>query len=116
MKIIKSHNVQIWVGLREKYSDIIHSIDEVESLCQKWCDTFGACFTVTETTFIYTNGKEKGCVIGLINYPRFPKTEYEIEYDAVKFAMRCLIAFNQNRITVTTPKVSIMIENEVKIK
>jgi len=47
----------------------------LRSYCMK-----GACVTVQSAEYIYTGGAEYGVVIGLNNYPRFPKTEKELMF------------------------------------
>lgn len=39
MNVVPSYNVQIWVGLREGYTDIVHTIDEVNKICQEYVKT-----------------------------------------------------------------------------
>lgn len=34
----------------------------------------GECVTVCEADYVYTGGLESGVRVGLINYPRFPRT------------------------------------------
>jgi len=112
MKKLNSYNVQIWVGLKEGYGDIIHSLDEVKLLCQKYVDVKKQCVTVTATEFIYTEGNEPGAIIGFISYPRFPKEHKEIDERALELASILIKELGQKRVTVTTPEESIMLENE----
>lgn len=49
-----------------------------KQICRRFCIDVGLCVTVTETDFIYTGGEEKGVVVGLVNYPRFPATNADI--------------------------------------
>lgn len=109
-EIIKSFNLQIWCGLKEGYEGPLHSLHEVEEICQTFVDDIGDCITITPTTFVYTNGKEAGVVIGWINYPRFPKTELEIISRAKSLAIVLMNTLKQNRVTITTPQESIMLE------
>lgn len=50
----------------------------VKEACQAFCDDKGLCVSITETDYVFTGGSEKGFIIGLINYPRFPKTPGEL--------------------------------------
>lgn len=83
MTTVKTFTATIYVGLLEKYDEfgneftggILHTIDQVEEVCQGYCNGAGLCVTVTPTKFIYTKRWEPGCIVGLINYPRFPSTE-----------------------------------------
>jgi hypothetical protein len=104
MKTVDSFNVQIWVGLREEYSDKIHNIQEVYDICSQICAYPGNCLTVTPTRFIYKEGWEDGVVIGLINYPRFPKEKQRLIYDSWEIAQRLMEEFKQLRVSITTPE------------
>lgn len=113
MKIEKSFNVQIWVGLKKTYLEgSTQNISLVKSICKRYVDKIGDCVTVTPTDFIYTNGNEKGVVVGFIQYPRFPREEDLIKENAIRLANELMIALTQYRVTITTPYESIMLENE----
>lgn len=103
MKTVPSFNIQIWIGLREGYTDKVHNIEEVYEECQKICN-FGNCVTVTPTRFIYKDGWEDGVIIGLINYPRFPKEKQRLIYDSWEISNRLQEKFNQIRVSITTPE------------
>lgn len=109
MKIVKSFNVQIWVGLRVGYTDAVHDISEVHTICQKICDDVGYCFTITPTYFTYKDGNEPGVIIGLINYPRFEMNEVGILQMARNLAMILKDSLGQNRVTITCPDWTYMI-------
>ena len=70
---------------------------------QRYCDQIGLCVTVTETEYVYTGGSEKGVVIGLINYPRFPKTEDELFDRACDLGDWMLHALDQQSYSIQTP-------------
>lgn len=112
MKILESYNVQIFCGLREGYGIKTHQIEDVERVLQKYVDEKKECVTLTPTQFIYTKGDEPGVIIGLITYPRFPRTKEEIRERAIEIAKILMVTFKQQRITITTPAESIMIEEE----
>jgi hypothetical protein len=114
MKITKTYNIQIWVGLKEQYSDIINTIDDVRGVCDEYVNNIGDCVTITPTEYRYVNGSENGVVIGLINYPIFCKSKREIKKRAFILAEKLMISLNQYRVTVTTPKKSYMLENNFK--
>jgi hypothetical protein len=104
MKTIESFNIQIWLGLKEGYSDKVYTIDDVYSECQMLCNCRKACFTVTPTRFIYVDGWEDGVIIGLINYPRFPKEKQRLIYDSWEIAQQLQEKFGQIRVSITTPE------------
>lgn len=53
--------------------------------CREFC-LRGLCVTIAEEDFVYTGGMESGVRIGLINYPRFPKSQHEIVATALELA------------------------------
>jgi len=112
MKILKSYNVQIWVGLGQHYNpDTIVHPEVVRSLCQTWTDDVKDCVTVTPTEFIYAGGNEPGVVVGLIQYPRFEMQESDILDRAIALATILMHSLDQFRVTITTPTESFMLEN-----
>jgi ferredoxin len=69
------------------YSDIyiagdLHTIRDV---CREYC-MCGLCVTVTPTEFIYKGGVESGAIVGIKQYPRFPKDENELSDTAEDLA------------------------------
>lgn len=90
----------IYVGFREQYTNTIHTIEEAYAVCQEYTNEIGLCVTVTPTMFVYTEGNEPGCAIGLIDYPRFPATSEEIKEKANTLAKRFMEEFNQLRVSV----------------
>lgn len=76
---------------------------EARRICQDYCDKNGLCVTVLPVDYIYTNGNEPGVRIGLINYPRFPKTPKEIEEIAFKVAMSLKNGLGQESFSIETP-------------
>lgn len=49
-------------------------IDDAARVLRREVMRQGLCVTLTPTTYIYTGGEERGFVVGLVNYPRFPTT------------------------------------------
>lgn len=66
----------------------------------------GLCVTVEPATFIYTGGEEAGFVVGLVNYPRFPKTPAEIHARAVAIAEKLIPQLCQWSALVVAPDVT----------
>lgn len=66
--------------------------------------TKGASVTVTPTEYIYTGGRELGFIIGLINYPKFPRTEQEIDDEALTVADYLIKTLGQDSASILTPK------------
>lgn len=64
----------------------------------------GLCATVEPTTFIYTGGEEQGFVVGLLNYPRFPSSEENIDQLAGELAEQLLDETHQWSALLVNPK------------
>lgn len=112
MDTVDSYNVEIWVGLRAKYTDFYFNVQDVANICNKWVNEVKDCVTITKTQYHYVNGWEPGVKIGYINYPRFPRTKEEILKRALDLAERLRVGLKQNRVTVTTPDKTYMLGNE----
>jgi len=111
MKTFKSYNVQIWVGLREGYTDTLHSIEDVEKIVDDYTEAVKDCVTITPTQFRYVGGNEPGVIIGWINYPRFPRTPADITERALNLAEKLMYGLKQLRVSVTTPDDTYMLES-----
>lgn len=113
---VETFTATIYVGLSEGRKEeipLVHSLAEVESVCQSYVDAVGLCVTVTPTTFVYTNGKEPGAIVGLINYPRFPSNPEAIEDNAMSLAKRLLRAMGQYKVSVVFPDKTVMIGRDL---
>ena len=71
------------------------SIETAKQVIRERAYAEGQCVTVTPTTFIYTGGEEDGTAIGLVAYPRFPRTDREIFDSARHLALALLPKLNQ---------------------
>jgi len=112
MKTVISFNVQIWVGLREGYSDVVYTIDDVRKVCDEWVNNVKDCVTITPTEFRYVDGNEPGVIVGYINYPRFPRTKMQIIDRAVTLASKLKLALGQLRVSVVTPDETYLLGDE----
>ena len=100
----------IFVGRRALgYSSFVHSNVEVEQVCADFCDREGLCVTVTPTQFFYEGGKEVGSIVGLIQYPRFPKTEKQLLALALELGARLREKLQQIRVSIQTPTETVML-------
>jgi len=111
MRTVETFTATIYLGLREGYTDVVHSIDEVEEFLQAYCDSRkdGLCVTVTKTKFIYTGGFDDGVAIGLIKYPRFVRNDNTIRIIAFEIAYKLREEFKQNRVSLVFPDKTSMI-------
>lgn len=103
-----AYNIQIWVGLREGYTDVVHDLDDARAICDEWVAD-GDCVTITPTEFRYKDGSEPGVIVGYINYPRFPRRKEQLIDRAMGLAEKLSTGLKQNRVTITTPEKSFMI-------
>ncbi len=72
--------------------------------CQRYCGIVGLCVTVTETIYTFRGGEEDGYIVGLINYPRFPKDPYELEEIALSLGKYLIEECNpKGSFTMQTP-------------
>lgn len=110
IKEVSTYQATISLGLREQYTDKHHTVDEVIEICQDYCDRIGLCVTVTPTYFIYTEGREDGCFIGLINYPRFPSSPEDVYKKAYNLACILKERFNQLKVSIICSDKTYMIE------
>lgn len=111
MRSVKSYNIQIWLGLREGYEGQTHDPAEAVSFLLEYCNDHALCVTVTPTTFIYVGGIELGVMVGLINYPRFPKEHRDLLMHAKRIAKAVRKRFKQYRVSLTAPDKTIMYGN-----
>ena len=114
MKEEQTYTADIYVGLMPGYNkpniDFKERRQLVENICQKYCNAVGMGLTITDMEFIYTDGSEKGVVIGLINYPRFPKDPKQIRDIAKELVSELMLRLEQERISVVCSDVTTMYE------
>ena len=113
MKTVETFTAQIAVGFRNTDTDDEPTVEMARRICQDYCDEVGLCVTITETEFIYTGGNERGCLIGLINYPRFPSDEETILRHALALAKKLMDEYKQKKVSVITPNATYMLEQGI---
>jgi SAM-dependent methyltransferase len=69
VKKCETYSINIWITGKQNI---------IEDYLRRRFINNPSCVTVTPTNFIYCGGQEDGVIIGIRNYPRFPKTEDEI--------------------------------------
>ena len=112
-KEVESYLISICVGFKNvNTNEIVGNTELVESVCQRVCDEIGLCVTVTPTKFIYTKGSEPGCIVGLINYPRFPDSKENLLARATLIATLLKFHCEQQRVSVVAPDITIMIGDD----
>lgn len=78
-------------------------IEIAKQILREECFAEGLCVTIEPTLYIYTGGEEVGYVVGLVNYPRFPKTEVEIYNRAYKILSTLVEKTFQKSAMLVTP-------------
>lgn len=95
--VVDTHQVSVYMA---------GDLSTAQRVIREHCYETGARFTVTPTKFIYTGGEEDGFIVGVVNYPRFPKRPHELQCLAEGIAGKLLSACNQRTCllvgTVTT--------------
>lgn len=79
-------------------------IEVAKQIVRASCLEKGLCVTVDPTNYIYTGGEETGYVVGLINYPRFPAQQQEIEKRATKLLHDLLAGTYQQSALLMMPQ------------
>ena len=110
MQSCKTYKVEIYLGLREMYTDIRRPYGELLNYCNKFCDR-GLCLSIEKIDYVYTDGFEKGARITLINYPRFPKEFKDLISTATELGTNLMTEFKQYRVSIVTPERTFMLEN-----
>lgn len=82
-------------------------IEVAKQIIREECLREGLCVTIEPTTFIYTGGEEVGYVVGLNNYPRFPKSTEDIDLRAEDLARKLLDKTFQHSCMVQTPHITL---------
>lgn len=79
-------------------------VEVARQICREYCDEVGFCVTVTATTYVYTGGQEDGFIVGLINYPRFPKLPHEIDAHAIRLGATLREKLGQESFSIQYPE------------
>jgi len=112
LKTEPTFSARIFVGLQEGYDGPLHKYKEVVSIAQHYCDDVGLGVNISETTFVYTGGREPGVCVELIQYPRFPNDIDLIKKHAFRIAKMLMEAFNQHRCSVVCTDLTYLIEKK----
>jgi hypothetical protein len=110
MKTAATFTATIYVGLKHHYDGDVIARDVPLAAIREYVDRVGLCVTVTDTQFAYTNGGEPGLIVGLINYPRFPKTPDQVRAHALALSQILLKCCRQFKVSVVMPDETVMIE------
>lgn len=131
MVTVNTFWANIFVGLKNVDTGVIHSLDKARELCSNYVNSVGLCVTFTETEYIYSTSPlsdmkepesvvgllyraegyraEPGFVVGLINYPRFPAESKKIREQALVLARILKKSMEQHRVTIMFPDETVML-------
>lgn len=109
MSVVDTYTATIYVGTSKDEAWCYEKIQKAKAICQNYCNAVGLCVTVKQTSFIYTDGKEEGVEVGLINYPRFPSNRQTLQVHAVTLAKLLKKKLEQKRVSVVFPDKTYMI-------
>ncbi len=104
----------IYLGTRHGYFGDCTPINSIRDWLQKYCNDVKLRVTLTPTEFIYVDGNEPGVIVGLINYPRFPKPIDEIKNAAITIAKGLMELCHQERLSIVCSDETIMLEKDDK--
>jgi len=82
------------------------------------------CLTMTPTEYIYPSPppagpnerRERGIIVGLINYPRFPEEPHILQQKCFDIARDLMIQLHQCHVTVVGGYGSVMLSNRPQIE
>ena len=119
MKEAETFTATIYVGLRVRYTGVVFGLDVIRDWLQSYCKEKGFCVTVSPTEYIYTHGpasgcvgREPGCAVGLINYPRFPSDAGALRQHAISIGRGLLELCQQGKVSIVFPDTTVMLEPE----
>jgi hypothetical protein len=82
---------------------IAGDVETARAICRKYCFDVSLCVTVEPVAFVYKGGEESGVRIGLINYPRFPKSKEGLRSQAIELADLLMSGLYQMSYSVVGP-------------
>jgi hypothetical protein len=112
MKSNPTFTANIYVGLRHGYAGEYSSVDDVRQWLQKFCNDVKLGVTLTPTEFIYVDGGEPGVIVGLIQYPRFPRPVDTIKTVARAIAQGLMDLCHQERVSIVFSDETVMLEKQ----
>jgi len=114
-KTVETPEATIYVGSWDRDTGRVVGTDKIRQVAQEYVDEVGLCVFVYEGQYIYTDGREHGAAVHLMNYPRFPSSVEEVHGDAISLGVELLQALQQQRITVKTPEATTMLSDRSKL-
>lgn len=82
---------------------IAGDIDATRTALRRYTLDVGLCVTLEPVEFVYTGGLETGVRVGLINYPRFPKSPLKLASEAKRLASYLRAELCQHSFSIVMP-------------
>lgn len=79
-------------------------VEQAKQVCREFCYDVGLCVTLEPVSYIYTGGEEGGFRVGLINYPRFPTSHYDLRQRARDLAAELMVRLCQQSYSIVGPE------------
>ena len=92
---------------------IAGDITRIRELCGSYCES-GFCVSITPTEYVYTYGREVGAIVGIINYPRFPRPVESIKSKALELAEVLLVGAHQGSCSVVCTDETLFLSRRTK--
>lgn len=99
MAAAPSHTFRIWIA--GDYRDAIRAVREFAEE--------GLCAAVAPAAYVYTGGMEDGVCVTLINYPRFPKSQWDLKAIAERLAEHLRSRLYQDSYSIEGPNETVWI-------
>lgn len=75
-------------------------VEQAKQVLRSICSIMGACYSITETHYVYSGGEESGFIIDIFNYPRFPKSASDLLEETEAVAYELMMHLNQGSFTI----------------
>lgn len=86
-------------------------MDVAANICRTYCDKVGLCVRIYSSHYIYTNGSEPGFTVGLMNYPRFPQQQWQIDEHAQQLGLLLMEGCKQESFSIEGPRFTTWFNN-----
>ena len=93
-RTVNTYTAQIYMG---------GDIDTARAVLRSYVNVIGLCVTLEAVEYIYKGGLEAGIRVGLINYPRFPKSPLDLRSQALDLARWLREQLCQHSFSVVMP-------------
>lgn len=97
---IPTWTAQIFIGQRVRMTGEFYPSALLLTKCHDFCEVAKLGITITTTTYLYPGGQEPGFIIGLINYPRFPRPINHLRQMAIDLAEELRRELSQERVSI----------------